>query len=330
MKKSLIMISSLFCIVFIIIIVFNLDSNYKKNGKIYISEIIADNNSTIQDNNGEYSDYIEIYNGNSFPINLKNYYLSNKTYDKNRWNFPDIEIKSKEYLIVYASGLDECDIKNRICHTNFKLSKNGEKIILTDKNNNIINEFIFPKQYTDISYGYKNGKYMYFKTPTPGEKNSSKEYIVENKNNCNIEITEYMTHNKRSVYDSHGNYYDWIEVYNNSGEDCNLENLYISDNESNLKKYKLPKAIIKAKDYLLIYFNSKKVEYDDSIYVNFGLSDNDDYIIISKDAKEIDRVEIVKLKTDISYGKVDDKWYYFTSPTPGRDNTTAYFDKIGG
>lgn len=330
MKKNLIRIGALFCVVFIIIIVFNLDSNYKKNGNLYISEIMADNNSTIQDNNGEYSDYIEIYNGNNFKINLKNYYLSNKTYDRHKWNFPDIDINPKEYLIVYASGINECDIEKKICHTDFKLNKNGEKIILTDKNNNIINEFIFPKQYADISYGYKDGKYIYFKTPTPGKKNDSEEYKVVNKNNYDIEITEYMTHNKRSVYDTHGNYFDWIEIYNNSEEDYNLENLYITDNESNLKKYKFSKTIIKSKEYLVIYFTSKKVDYDDSVYVDFGLSDNDNYIIISSDTKEIDRVKIVKLLENISYGKLKDKWYYFTTPTPGRENTTAHFDEIGG
>lgn len=330
MVKDLIEIGILFVTIVLLLIIFNLNGDTKKNGKLYITEIMASNTKTLKDNYGEYSDYIELYNDNNFPINLENYYLSSNIYEKNKWKFSKIEIKPKEYLIIYASGLDECDIKERICHTNFKLNSKGEKIILSDKNNNLINEFVFKEQYKDISYGYINGKYIYFNTPTPGKKNIYKEYKVQKNLKYDIEITEYMTHNKRSVYDSHGNYYDWIEIFNKSNKDYKLESLYITDNSSNLKKYKLPTATIKAKEYLVIYFSGKKEKYDDSIYVDFRLSDNDDYIIISNDKEEITKARIVKLNQNISYGKVNDKWYYFTTPTPGRDNDTAYFESIGG
>lgn len=326
MKKVVIFIITIF-VVLIMLILFlpGLNSDYYKNGKLYISNILAANASIKEDNNGEYSDYIEIYNGYNFPVNLLNYHLSDSEYEINKWTFPDITIKPKEYLIVYATGNDTCDIENRICHTNFKLSSKGEIITLSDQTGNIISKVNYPLQYPDTYYSYIKNKYQYvnkdgeivkFKTV------SSKKY--------KLEITEYMTHNKNSVYDNYGNYYDWIEVHNNSKDNYSLLGLYITDDKTNLKKYALPEKEIKSGEYLILYFSSNKVVDNENIYVNFGLSDKDQNIIISNGNNIIDSVPVVKLEDDISYGKEKDKWYYFTTPTPGRENNTKGFTSFGG
>ena len=136
MKKELIIIPIFVLTIVLVMLIPNND--YIKTGKLYVSEIMASNNYTIKDDDGDYSDYIEIYNGYKNSINLSNYHLSDDEYDTKKWTFPDITIKSNEYIIVYASGKNKCDLETRICHTNFKLSKSGEIITLTDSNGNII------------------------------------------------------------------------------------------------------------------------------------------------------------------------------------------------
>ena len=184
MKKELIIIPIFVLTIILVMLIPNND--YIKTGKLYVSEIMASNNYTIKDDDGDYSDYIEIYNGYKNSINLSNYHLSDDEYDTKKWTFPDITIKSNEYIIVYASGKNKCDLETRICHTNFKLSKSGEIITLTDSNGNIINKFSYGNIASDISYGYIKNKYIYMQIPTPGKENNSKrdrkvpEYVIDN------------------------------------------------------------------------------------------------------------------------------------------------------
>ena len=330
MRKARIIIICLFITILILLILFpSISSNYKKGGKLYINEILA-SNSSFEDNEGDYSDYIEIYNGYNNEINLNGYHLSDNEYKTDKWTFPEIIIGPKEYLIIYASGKDTCDIKSKVCHTNFKLSSKGETITLSDKADNIISKFSFDEQYKDISYGYKNGRYIYFETPTPGEPNESNEYVIPKVKNYKLEITEYMTKNKRSNYDKYGNYYDWIEIYNPTDSKYTLDNLYVTDNEKNLRKFKIPSTVIESHGYLIVYFAGDKTNYEDGIYADFKLSSDDKYIIITNGEKVIDKVELVELVDNISYGKVENKWKYFSTPTPGYSNTTAGFTEIGG
>jgi len=316
-------------IILLILFIPNLDNSFVISNKLYINEILVNNTYTHLDNENEYSDYIEIYNGYKHSINLKGYYLSDSEYETNKWSFPDITINSKEYLLVYASGKDKCDLDSRICHTNFKLSSKGETLTLTDKSNNIINKFSFPKTSNDVAYGYTTRKYDFLNSPTPGSSNDKKIKYTKITNK-EIYINEYMINNQRNSYDSQGNYNDFIELYNNTDKDIILKNIYLTDDIDNLTKYKLPEIIIKKKDYLLIYLGDKSNITNNQITANFKLSEEDKYIIISNGKKIIDKVEIVKLIDNISYGKKGNQWYYFTKPTPGSINNTKNHTSLGG
>ena len=75
-------------------------------GKLIINEVMLINNNTILDKYGKYSDYIEIYNGNDYDINLYGYYLTDSMKDTKKWTFPDVTIKAGEYMVIFASGKD--------------------------------------------------------------------------------------------------------------------------------------------------------------------------------------------------------------------------------
>ena len=323
MKKQIFLITIIFTFIIILLILIpNTSNDYVKKGKLYITKIVTKNDTILEDNNGEYSDYIELYNGYSYKINLQNYHLSDNEYSTKKWTFPNIEINPKEHLIIYATGNNTCNISTKVCHTNFKLNSKGETLTLTDPSGNIINKFTYPIQYPDVAYGYQNGKYTYLDKNIPSN--------ITNNKNYDIEITEYMTHNKRILYDSYGNYFDWIEIHNKSNDDYIFEGLYLTDDATNLKKYLIPKTELKKDNYLIIYLAGKKVNYENGIYADFSLSDNDKVIIISNGEKIIDKVPIVKLLDNLSYGLTKDGWKYFVTPTPGYANTAAGFDSLGG
>ena len=129
---------------------------------IHITEFLANNEDSIQDEDGDNSDWIEIFNSGSDPINLEGYYLTDDSGVLTKWRFPSIEIPSGGFLLVFASEKDRSGVNSEL-HTNFKLSGKGEYLALVEKNGStIVSEFRsqdgpFPRQFEDISYGLMQG-----------------------------------------------------------------------------------------------------------------------------------------------------------------------------
>lgn len=152
----------------------------KETEGLIISEIMAKNLCGIQDEDGEYSDWIEIYNNTTETIKLEGYGLSDTKREPYKWIFPDIEIKSGEYMVIWASGKDRRTNSNNL-HTNFKLGKSGEELILTDNDGKLISECSYPEMEWDISYGYIPVKveYGYLSKPTPGASNTNELLVAK-------------------------------------------------------------------------------------------------------------------------------------------------------
>lgn len=322
--KKIGLIIGLFIVAILLVILFKKDNTYIKTGGLYINEIVASNSYSYKDDDNEYSDYIELYNNNSYDINLEGYRLTDSKFEVNKWIFPKITIKAKEYLVIFASGKNRCREKNK-CHTNFKLNSTGETISLIDNTGNIISRVTYANLKNDYALSYVKGKYL-VTNPTPEKENSSEEIKENDVSNYKIIINEYLSHNKGANYNSIGEYSDWIELYNN-GENVSLKGLALSDDPKNLNKFMLPDQVINSGEYLLIYLNDGK-EIPGAISANFRLSDKDKKLILSANGKVVDEVEIVKLEKNMSYGRNGDKWLYFYTPTPGKENNTEGREKL--
>lgn len=99
--------------------------------EIYINEFSISNGDTLADYDGDFPDWIELYNPNDYAIDLTGYFLSDDVNFPLKWQFPSNTIISpKGYLIVFASNKD-MRMPNGELHTNFALSSTGESIILT-------------------------------------------------------------------------------------------------------------------------------------------------------------------------------------------------------
>jgi hypothetical protein len=77
---------------------------------LMINEVMASNATIITDNFGEYSDWIEIYNYGSTPVDLNGYGLSDHKSDPFMWTFPAITIQPSEYMLIYATDRDITEI----------------------------------------------------------------------------------------------------------------------------------------------------------------------------------------------------------------------------
>ena len=144
---------------------------------VVISEFMADNDRTLNDEDGDSSDWIEIFNPNETPANLNGWFLTDEASKLTKWRFPDVTIQPNDYLVVFASEKDRTNVTGRL-HTNFKLAPNGEFLALVTPLGKFASQFapVYPKQFTDVSYGRVEGvsdTTGYFTKPTPGALNVS-------------------------------------------------------------------------------------------------------------------------------------------------------------
>jgi len=156
-------------------------------GDLVINEFMADNETTVMDQDGEYDDWIEFYNNSSNEISLNGYYLSDDATEPDQWMFPDTTIAPNGYLIVWADK----DEEQEGLHADLKLSASGESIILSDNDLNIIDYVDFPEQKPDTTTGrYENGTGDFIEMlPTFGYENSNIVYIIDESISLNSEVS---------------------------------------------------------------------------------------------------------------------------------------------
>src|SRR5439155_22466216 len=145
---------------------------------LVLNEFMTDNNNTLHDEDGDSSDWIEIYNPGVVQANIGGWFLTDDSRRLSKWRFPDGKtIPANGYLIVFASSKNRTNLLGRL-HTNFKLGSSGGYVGLADPNTNVVSDYApsYPAQTTDVSYGRVQGAPTlkgYFTTPTPGGPNQS-------------------------------------------------------------------------------------------------------------------------------------------------------------
>jgi hypothetical protein len=150
-------------------------------GNVGISEFMATNATTVQDEDGDSSPWIEIFNPTTTDVNLNGWALTDDTNNLMKWRFPNVTLLdaddangSDNFMVVFASGKNRTNNIAEL-HTNFRLPVNGGFLALVDSNTNIVSVFnSYPPQAPDVSYGSDpvNPSIMgYFATPTPGDAN---------------------------------------------------------------------------------------------------------------------------------------------------------------
>ncbi|MGH7950409.1 MAG: lamin tail domain-containing protein [Limisphaerales bacterium] len=120
---------------------------------VVISEFMAVNQSTLQDEDGDYSPWIEIRNASDQVVNLLGWSLTDDTNSPAKWVFPDTPLGPNQYLVVFASGKNRA-VSGQELHANFKLQAAGGYLALRRPDTTIASQWNpYPVQAPDISYG---------------------------------------------------------------------------------------------------------------------------------------------------------------------------------
>ncbi len=143
---------------------------------VRINEFLASNQAGLADENGDRSDWIELYNAGPTDEDLGGAYLTDDATTLGKWRLPSVVLPSGGFLVVFASNKNRA-VAGAELHTNFKIDKDGEYLgFVAADGTTVISEFAptFPPQVNDVSYGVGPGGLAgYFETPTPGAPNPS-------------------------------------------------------------------------------------------------------------------------------------------------------------
>ena len=159
---------------------------------VIIYEFMASNSGILLDEDGESSDWIEIYNRSGVTVDMTGWYLTDDSDQPDKWQFSRGPVLGPgEYAVIFASGNSAVHFN----HTNFKLSSGGEYLGLCRPDVSAAYEYgsEYPDQNTDVSYGLFAGETRYFANPTPGRANEGGYFGIVADTNFSID---------RGFYDS--------------------------------------------------------------------------------------------------------------------------------
>ena len=144
---------------------------------LVINEFVTQNETGLTDKDGDYSDWIEIYNPSRRTISLAGWFLTDDPGQLEKWALPVMELAGGAYLVVFTSGKNQAMLDSEL-HTNFRIRRAGEFLALYntfDQKIIPIDDGGYPAQFKDISYGLYTDRstYGYFTTPTPGQPNDN-------------------------------------------------------------------------------------------------------------------------------------------------------------
>ena len=120
-----------------------------------IAEFQSLNASTLADEDGHYSDWLEIHNADPETIDLSGWSLSIHPAQPNQWQFPaGTELPGRQRIVVFASGKDRSNVVQGPLHTNFELNEQGGYLALVRPDGSVSQSFdAYPAQSADESYG---------------------------------------------------------------------------------------------------------------------------------------------------------------------------------
>ncbi len=139
---------------------------------VVINEIMASNDGFLLDEDGDGSDWIELYNRSDACVALSGYALSDNAATPEKWMLPDTLLPARGFLLVFASGKDRATAGAEL-HSNFKIGASGEELLLSYRGQ-VVQHIPPVVSTTNSSFGLMpdgEGNLVKFPTPTPGAAN---------------------------------------------------------------------------------------------------------------------------------------------------------------
>lgn len=219
-------------------------------GDVVINEFAADN-TLIPDPAGDFEDWIEMYNNTAADIALDGMYLSDTATTPTKWQFPaGTTISAGGYLIVWADN----EPAEAGLHATWKLSASGEHIRFSDTAAAVLDSVTFGVQTTNLTMArIPNGTGPFVQGyPSFNDRNGVGQ--------GDLVINEFAATNTL-IADPVGDFEDWVELYNNTGQAIDLSGMYLSDAVSLPTQWQFPSGTtIPGNGYLIVWADNEPAE----------------------------------------------------------------------
>jgi len=201
---------------------------------LQINEFMASNDTAYPDENGEFDDWIEIYNPGTTPVDIGGWYITDDLAVPDEWQIPATQpdsttVPARGFLLLWADKEPEQGVR----HVNIKLSGGGEQIGLYNASMEVVDTLTYLDQTTDTSKGRLpdgSNTWEFFPNSTPMFTNSMMPII----------INEFMASNDAAFPDENGEFDDWIELFNVGVQPIDIGGWHISDDLTAPDTWQIP------------------------------------------------------------------------------------------
>lgn len=295
---------------------------------LWINEIQPLNIGAIQDQAGQSSPWIELYNAGSKLIDLTGLYLTDSYTNLLRWSFPSNTVmREGQYLLIWADG-ESNQTSAAELHANFRLIPSTGEVALVrmDLGQPTVLDYIdyanlAPGQSLGYSPDGTPGKRRIFMPPTPAAPNLIAPPSVV--------INEWMAANTSTLADpADADFEDWFELYNPQSVAVDLSRYTLTDDLTNHTKFVIPAGtIIAPHGFLLVWADGQANQNQPGrdLHVNFKLSrEGESLALFTPTGALLDSVTYGPQTNNVSQGRWPDgqpaPFYFTTTPTPGAAN----------
>ena len=292
-------------------------------GSVIISELMEKNRAVLRDEDGDFSDWIELHNVSGKAVSLGGWRISDKSGEPG-WAFPDVTIEPGEYLLVFASGKDKTTSE---LHTDFSLS-GDETVYLLSPAGSVAAQCACGGTEADVSMALGNGgEWAQSLYPTPGFENSAAGYEAFQETLAPADalvISEAMVANTKTYSDGTFGYCDWVELKNISDSTLSLSGYYLSDSLKDLGKYALPDSTLAPGETFIILCGAESGTGANNL-ASFSLDSSCEQLYLSRGEEIVDFAALRDIPYECSFGRMDGEngWFYFAQPSPGKANTNG-------
>ncbi len=141
-------------------------SSYVSSRKGLLLNELMPSNTRFYARNGEFYDLVELKNTGEESLQLSDYYISDSRKNLTKYRLPDVSLAPGQFYVLVCSGKGGAECS-------FKLSGDGEYLVLSRQGETILDAVDFPYVPTDRSYGRSNGQWVYFSSPSIGAENGT-------------------------------------------------------------------------------------------------------------------------------------------------------------
>lgn len=307
-------------------------------GDIVISELMPAPRSGLRDEDGELSDWVELYNRSDKDISLDNLALSDNPDRPVKWVFPEgAFIPAGGYYLVFASGKDRVSPQG-FPHSNFSLSAEGEILTLSTRQGQLLDRAQYSLVPADRSWGrdQDSDTWRVFDIGTPGAPNnaagaSQADRFLRSLNPIGVFISEVMSSNDSFPAAAGLEAGDWVELFNPTDKVHDLSGYGLSDSLSWPRKWRFPQGTaIYPNEYKMVLLDKSENPGTNTaaLHAGFALARMGGEVMTFSDAEGriLDRVVLSEIPLNISYGRSQERdgFFYYDTPTPGQPNGTGF------